>query len=655
MNKYFLFILLFFNFINNTFSQKILGGEMYWREKSPTEYYDTLELILYTKNVLLESQFEVVYIYALSSGINTYGVALNRTSEVYELKNDNNVCTAQNGVKVFKQSYKGIIISANSFPDPKGSLIVFDRYQRDNVLENITGGQAFSIVTQIKKFDSKDLISPSFQPNRTENFLQCVGKEFTIDASALDLDGYSVKYGLSKPIKGYTKLNAEDPILFSHKPKVSYLEWPKGYSEKKPFGDNSKLKIDSKTGLITGFSDKKGIFGFTIKFEQLDKNGKITGFATKDMFIMFYDCPKTTTLKKPEIKSNGQFVKELEICPGEKRTFQVDFDSRLNYQWKKDNIVIPFENQEMITIDDAGKYSVNISSRDNCMLPAVSDFVNVKIKNITPEINAPYNDRYNIRDCAGKDIKLSIKNNVNNFKIEWSRIASTNGYDTLFQISNEITLKSSPNINFYSVWARFLNTGCSNSSISDQVAVYSLDPTKFSFPTLNWKKDTLLYICPNEGSANHIPQYFDYNFPDYQMYHNDKPANYELGEHLLFEGKYYFRLGYEGCYQQTNDFYTKYTDSCYAKKSSILAPTVFSPNGDLINDIFELFNLANFPDFELLVFDRWGKMVFYNKGYTEKFDGTFEGKLLPEGIYSYKIIHNDGYLEDKTGAFLLQR
>ncbi len=193
-------------------AQKILGGEMYWRgDKSPLNgkaFSDTLELILYTKNVTLESDSEKVYIYSKTSGRNLKTLVLYKTKTLYQLKNGNSTCTAKNGIKVFKQSFLGILeYGPVVIFDEKGTEIVFDRYVRDPELQNINlaGDVAFSIMTTVKPFESIDNLSPSLQPKATEKFMVCQGKTFTLDANTYNQDGYRLSYNIITPIAGITK------------------------------------------------------------------------------------------------------------------------------------------------------------------------------------------------------------------------------------------------------------------------------------------------------------------------------------------------------------------------------------------------------------------------------------------------------------------
>jgi gliding motility-associated-like protein len=70
----------------------------------------------------------------------------------------------------------------------------------------------------------------------------------------------------------------------------------------------------------------------------------------------------------------------------------------------------------------------------------------------------------------------------------------------------------------------------------------------------------------------------------------------------------------------------------------IYIPTAFTPNGDAMNDTWELRGLENYPNPEVQIFNRWGNTIFYSKGkYMNNFNGFDNGKALPEGIYIYKI------------------
>ncbi|QHL86658.1 T9SS type B sorting domain-containing protein [Nibribacter ruber] len=63
----------------------------------------------------------------------------------------------------------------------------------------------------------------------------------------------------------------------------------------------------------------------------------------------------------------------------------------------------------------------------------------------------------------------------------------------------------------------------------------------------------------------------------------------------------------------------------------------FSPNGDGVNETWDLGNVSNFPDISIEIFNRWGQRVYTSKGYATPWDGTYNGKALPVDTYYYII------------------
>jgi gliding motility-associated-like protein len=74
----------------------------------------------------------------------------------------------------------------------------------------------------------------------------------------------------------------------------------------------------------------------------------------------------------------------------------------------------------------------------------------------------------------------------------------------------------------------------------------------------------------------------------------------------------------------------------------IEVPNLFTPNFDLLNDVFFLKGLR--PNkWSLEVYNRWGNRVFYNKNY----DNLWDGNGSNDGIYYYSLKHNRGKVQFK--------
>ncbi|MEX2588868.1 MAG: gliding motility-associated C-terminal domain-containing protein [Chitinophagales bacterium] len=69
----------------------------------------------------------------------------------------------------------------------------------------------------------------------------------------------------------------------------------------------------------------------------------------------------------------------------------------------------------------------------------------------------------------------------------------------------------------------------------------------------------------------------------------------------------------------------------------------FSPNGDGVYDFFTVEGIRNFPENKLLIFSRWGDVIFEKNGYNNDWDGGRGfSEEVPEGVYYYQLDLNDG-------------
>ncbi len=72
-------------------------------------------------------------------------------------------------------------------------------------------------------------------------------------------------------------------------------------------------------------------------------------------------------------------------------------------------------------------------------------------------------------------------------------------------------------------------------------------------------------------------------------------------------------------------------------------PNVFSPNGDNINDTWEIENLGDYGFAIVEIFNRNGQVVYKSNGYSKPWDGMLNGKPLPVATYYYIIDFKNQY------------
>jgi gliding motility-associated-like protein len=80
------------------------------------------------------------------------------------------------------------------------------------------------------------------------------------------------------------------------------------------------------------------------------------------------------------------------------------------------------------------------------------------------------------------------------------------------------------------------------------------------------------------------------------------------------------------------------------EQCDVYFPNVFSPNLDGYNDVFFPLSDCELLDYELVIFDRWGAMVFQSNDPKFGWDGNFRGERMPQGVYvwsmNYTVIEN---------------
>ncbi len=88
----------------------------------------------------------------------------------------------------------------------------------------------------------------------------------------------------------------------------------------------------------------------------------------------------------------------------------------------------------------------------------------------------------------------------------------------------------------------------------------------------------------------------------------------------------------------------------------LVIPNVFTPNNDLVNDIFRVkgYNISNFRG---VIYDRWGLELFSWSDVSQGWDGKVNGNACHDGTYFYLISCRDADNTDikKQGSFTLIR
>ncbi len=177
------------------------------------------------------------------------------------------------------------------------------------------------------------------------------------------------------------------------------------------------------------------------------------------------------------------------------------------------------------------------------------------------------------------------------------------------------------------------NEGCIDTIYKD-IEVYELSIADFTF-TQELGTIFNTKTCFYNASIAGISYFWNFNFDGQTStdrdpcieFPNDKPGEYEV---MLVT------YTVNGCTD------TVYKTIVIEDEVLVYIPTGFTPGGDNVNEKFgPVFSSSvNVIDYEFLVFDRWGEIIFKSSKVGENWDGKYNGKLSQDGAYAWKLNAN---------------
>ncbi len=137
----------------------------------------------------------------------------------------------------------------------------------------------------------------------------------------------------------------------------------------------------------------------------------------------------------------------------------------------------------------------------------------------------------------------------------------------------------------------------------------------------------------------------------YQLNANSDTTERNLTYHFI-EGGYHYP------YQVvTNEFGCKDTAirQIYVEpQTTSYVPNAFTPNADGTNEVFRPI-VYDVKDYEFLIFNRWGQVIFESNQTLQGWDGRIGGMLAPDGVYVWRLRYRNhlSIMEEHIGHFSL--
>jgi len=111
---------------------------------------------------------------------------------------------------------------------------------------------------------------------------------------------------------------------------------------------------------------------------------------------------------------------------------------------------------------------------------------------------------------------------------------------------------------------------------------------------------------------------------------------------------------YNNCHSLFDSIEVTYIDC----DCNIYMPNAFTPSGDGRNDFYGAVSDCSYDEFHLLIFNRWGEVVFESFDIQQHWNGAINEYYCPSGVYSYVLQYknwNKGLEGEITGVVTLLR
>ena len=312
----------------------------------------------------------------------------------------------------------------------------------------------------------------------------------------------------------------------------------------------------------------------------------------------------------------------LLVCPDDTIHLAVSSTYPFSYQWSSNpegSIISATDSAVITATPPQSSYYILTSSNQFCevqdsLLVETSELPGITINNIHDET------------CEGRNgsIGIDIQTDFPPVTLQWS-----NGYNTnenqIFNLSAGI----------YNVTATD-NMGCSQTLYG--IEVDNITPPEIEIVNIESVlniNDGVVTLQVSHYYGNYTIEWF--SDPDL-MKRMDEYTN-QLSVSGLVAGDYWILITDEAC----STLQEVHIPRVNGGEGTFYVPNSFTPsNHDGINDYFSIYFSGEIQFQEIVIYSRWGELVFQSNDSHFKWDGSYNGKTTRYGIYNYVIFYTDG-------------
>lgn len=273
---------------------------------------------------------------------------------------------------------------------------------------------------------------------------------------------------------------------------------------------------------------------------------------------------------------------------------------------------------------DEGGYTLFVFNGECWSNPSLEEDVQVDvIPNETAYAGA------NVLACEGEPIEVEAINDPSltgfwTHSDETLQLLSPNSHTT-------VVAGADSGENYTLVWSLFTE-GC---------GVYSTDEVSIFAPTTPIAREDYFEMVEGERQDFFVVVNDDFSDVQYDIEIINLPDNgsaqvsgevieYEPELDYSGEDEFIYELCLKNCPSMCDTALVKIMIFPY-----LHIPDIITPNNDGVNDALVMDGIGRFPQNELFIYNRWGRLIYEQENYQNDWEGTWNGKPVPNGTYYY--------------------
>lgn len=423
----------------------------------------------------------------------------------------------------------------------------------------------------------------------------------------------------------------------------------------------------------------------------------VTSSGSYHVFVSDGSCLDSTSISvtvNPTPSLTLSIQPTAEFCNGDSALITFNANSIVSKEWYLENLLIPGITSDSLFAHVAGLYTVVVENNFGCTnsdsivinvlqtpnadfaAPEISCSAFISFSNNSTNSNSylwnfPNNNHsvlsnptYIFPDTGTYSVTLIARNN---FCIDSSTIDITIGntpfagfnFDTICGLTRTFQNISVGGLDY--LWD--FGDGDS-SSVSDPIHNYSSQGNY----------DVKLYASDTRGCTDSIEKTialidniaadFDFVFDSCSKIITFTPINANAGNYFWNFGdgntssNAYTQHSYSTPGEYEVNLITNYGTKCSQQfltelliektaEKHLYIPNTFTPNVDGLNEFFEIMGMENCYDYKLVIFNRWGEIIFETINLNNFWNGEFKGEKVESGIYPYLLYINEKSMEGK--------